>query len=84
MPRYSVTWASTETDRDLLLPVETAVHNKYLPAETVCAINSFRQDFLRDSASCRQSRQEVETRKQSRQEVETRKQFRQEAIFRGR
>ena len=30
--------ASAETVRDLLLPAETTIHEKWLPAETVCVI----------------------------------------------
>ena len=30
--------ASAETVRDLLLPAKTTVHEKWLPAETVCVI----------------------------------------------
>ena len=38
MQRLSVIFASAETVRDLLLPAETTVHEKWLPAGTVRVI----------------------------------------------
>ena len=65
--------ASAENVRDLLLPAETAVHEKWLPAETV-----------RVTASCRDSQQEAETHGQSLQEgIYQAQQSRQEARDRG-
>ena len=60
---------STETARDILLPEETTVHEKWLPC---------------DSASCRDSRQEAESHEQSLQEaIYQVQQSRQEATDRG-
>ena len=65
--------ASAETVRDLLLPAETTVHDKWLPADCPC-----------DSASCRESRQEAKSHGQSLQEaIYQAQQSRQEARDRG-